>query len=291
MSTSYRGLANFLSSPPFQATEERLKQILPTGAARIETGKVLSDGTNYIICYAPRSGSTHLISLLQHTNILGKPSDFLNLDYVNLETDAEQLYRATGGRDIGSACKLQAVRSVEDFLQSVAAATRTPNGVFGLKADLYQSSMLMRRGLFGDARISWKYIYLTREDVLMQAISYYRAIQTGKWSSISSAEPRDCEFDEDGILRCVRTITEIMCGWEYAFALFGIRPLRFTYESLEADPRGALERLVAFTGVPYNRSALPLLSAYSRQRSPKHDEWAARIRANAAIMHPYDDGA
>src|ERR1700674_3011002 len=131
-----KGLAQFLDSPPFQGTEENLLRMLPTGREPTETGELLTEGPNYIICYTPRSGSTHLISLLQHTGILGKPSDFFNLEYVNLPSDAAQLYMATGCRDIGNACKIHAVGGVEDYLRSVAT-TRTPNGVFGMKSDLY----------------------------------------------------------------------------------------------------------------------------------------------------------
>lgn len=239
------GLAQFLDSPPFKGTEENLLRMLPSGDDDLTGNDLLCEGPNYVICYTPRSGSTHLISLLQKTNILGKPSDFFNLEYINLPVDAAQVYHTTGCRDIGNACRLSAVRSVEDYLRSLTR-TRTPNGVFGMKADLYQASILMRRGLFSAPRVQWKYISLTREDVLMQGISYYRAIETGKWSSLSESVPDNCPFDEDKIFRCMRTIVEISSKWEYAFGLFGIRPLRLTYEELEADPRGTVGRIAEF---------------------------------------------
>ncbi len=281
MPTLYEGVSTFLNAPPFQATEERLRTILPEDAGVLRTDRLLAEGTNYILCYTPRSGSTHLCSLLQNSNIMGKPADFFNLDYMNLEPDARQLHEATGGFDIGTACKHGVFGSVDEYLQAVAAATRTRNGVFGLKVDLYQASILMRRGLFCGPRVSWKYIYVTREDILMQAISYYTAIQTGRWSSLSPAEPRRCDFDERRILGCMRTIIEIHAGWEYAFGLFGIRPLRLSYEELEADPRDALERVIVFAGVPFDSGALPMRSAYRKQRTHLHGQWAATIRARA----------
>jgi LPS sulfotransferase NodH len=275
------GLAQFLDSPPFRGTEENLRGMLPPGDEPAGTGELLTEGPNYIICYTPRSGSTHLISLLQHTGFLGKPSDFFNLEYVKLPLDAAQVYNVTGCRDIGNACKLGQVAGVEDYLRSLAV-TRTLNGVFGMKADLYQASILMRRGLFRGPRVQWKYISITREDILMQGISYYRAIETGKWSSLSGSASGDCPFDEDNILRSMRTIVEIACGWEYAFGLFGIRPLRLTYEELEANPRATVARLADFVGVPHTAADLRIISDYGKQRAPEHERWADIIRARTA---------
>lgn len=273
-----KGLAQLFDSPPFQGTEANLLRMLPPGPEPTGTGDLLTEGPNYIICYTPRSGSTHLISLLQHTGILGKPADFFNLQYISLPLDAEQVYLATGCHDIGNACKLQTVVGVEDYLRSVAI-TRTPNGVFGMKSDLYQASILMRRGLFHGPRIQWKYISITREDVLMQGISYYKAIETGIWTSRSGSASADCPFDEDKILQCMRTIAGISCGWEQAFGLFGIRPLRLTYEQLAANPRATIARVADFVGVPYTLADLLPISDYGKQRLPEQEQWANIIRA------------
>ena len=120
------------------------------------------DGPNYLICYAPRSGSTHLTSLLRRTGVLGRPADVLNLDYQRLPANRQNILDETGLHTICDAQRIYGSQTVAEYLAHLTWIGRTPNAVFGMKADLYQASILMRRGLFRGGPLSWKYIYLTR---------------------------------------------------------------------------------------------------------------------------------
>jgi trehalose 2-sulfotransferase len=281
--------SELLNEPPFIGTEQHLQSMLPEEMAAAQpphSFRGRDEDINYVICYLPRSGSTHLISLLRNTGVMGKPADFFNLEYDRLHLDAAQLREATGVHSIESASRAYGIQTVADYFALISRLARTPNGVFGLKADLYQASILLRRGLFWHPDLKWKYIYLTREDVLMQAISYYTAIETACWSSLSPAVRTRCEFSEDRILSALNVLCGIMRRWEYVFAVLGIAPLRLTYEQLESDPGGVVSSIASHLGWPRNFTSDDLRSNYRKQRDQRAAEWADRIRAKARQFEP-----
>jgi hypothetical protein len=100
--------SELFNEPPFIGTEQHLQAMLPQEAGatqRPDSFRGRDEDTNYFICYLPRSGSTHLISLLRNTGILGKPADFFNLEYERLPLDAAHLLEATGVHSIESASR------------------------------------------------------------------------------------------------------------------------------------------------------------------------------------------
>ena len=235
---------------------------------------------NYAICYVQRSGSTHLTSLLQNTGVAGKPADFFNTGYRSLPLEREQVFEKTGAHSIASAADHYGCRSVADYLNIVAGLTRTENGVFGLKMDLCHMSILLRRSLFWSPDWNWKYIYLTRRDLLMQAISFYTASKTGLWSSLSVGES-DAGFDEQAIAEHMLYLGNLMSRWECVFGILGIEPLRIAYEEIESAPADTLVRCLRHIGVENTPSQLPVESAYRKQRHPEADALVRAIRAGA----------
>lgn len=168
------------------STEGNVRLLLPDPDAPPSAPPAMpQNAVNYAICYVQRSGSTHLTSLLQNTGVAGKPADFFNAGYWQMPLESERVFERTGVHSIASAAERYACRSVADYLNTVAGLTRTECGVFGLKMDLCHMSILMRRGLSWNPEWNWKYIYLTRRNLLTQAISFYTASKTGLWSSLS----------------------------------------------------------------------------------------------------------
>jgi LPS sulfotransferase NodH len=223
-------------------------------------------GTNYLICYVQRSGSTHLTSLLQSTGLAGKPADFLNPAYAGLPLENRQVAARTGALTIVDAVHEYKVRSVSEYLHKIAGLTRSPNGVFGLKVDLAHASSLVRSGLFFHRDWNWKYIYLTREDSLMQAISYCTAMETGLWSSLSVSD-RAPGLTGESVVEYLMLLSDFMRRWECIFALFDISPLRVQYEQVEADPESAVGRCLQAIGISPDPRPIQISSAYNKQRS------------------------
>jgi LPS sulfotransferase NodH len=263
------------------ATEESIRFLLPDpDAAPSAPSAIHNNAVNYAICYVPRSGSTHLTSLLQNTGLAGNPADFFNAGYRELPVEREQVFERTGAHSIASAAEQYGCRSVADYLNIVSGFTRTANGVFGLKMDLSHATILIRRNLFWSPNWNWKYIYLTRRDLLMQAISYYIASTTGLWSSLSVGQS-EADCDERAIEEKMRYLGHVMSGWECVFGVLGIDPLRITYEEIESAPEDTLVRCLRHIGVECEPRQLPLESSYRRQRTSRADAWAKVIRARA----------
>jgi LPS sulfotransferase NodH/SAM-dependent methyltransferase len=245
-------------------------------ANSIESPRRDQEGTNFIICYVQRSGSTHLTSLLQNTGLAGKPADYLNAAYAGLPLENRQVAQRTGAVTIVDAVREYGVQSVSEYLEKLAKLTRTPNGVFGLKVDLAHASSLLRSGLFFDPGWNWKYIFLTRRDLLRQAISYYTAMRTGLWSSISASD-RSANYDQQLITEYMLTLSNFMSRWECIFRLFDIEPTRIQYEEIEADPTAVLRQCFDALAIGSDLTRLPIVSDYSKQRSSAADEWSAAI--------------
>ena len=206
----------------------------------------------YFICFTPRSGSSWLMEMLANTGVLGRPGELLALEHPFARTTD-----ATG---------------LDEYVAAIRGTT-TANGVFGLKANWAQAAVFARQGLFHSDDIV--YVYLTREDLVMQAISLYRAAATGAWSSgdDQGAPP----FDEPAISEWMRWLQAMMEEWEQAFQIYGIEPLRLTYEQLEADPVSAVRTIAGALGVDLP-AKLDLLFWVERQRSSQTQEWADRVR-------------
>lgn len=273
----------------YAVTDKRIEAVFPADSAAQYPPELAAQGSNYLICYVPRSGSTHLVSLLQHTGLMGKPADFLNPDYVQLPRDEDHILAATGVHTISWAYESYGVQNMGQYLDFLGRSTRTANGVFGMKVDLYHASMLLRRKMFSDTQsakergaLGWKYVYLTRENLLMQAISYFRAIHSGSWTSVGTVGKPHCEYDEEGILQCLENLAEFMRKWELVFSLLGIQPLRVTYEHLESDAGSVVRRVMGLVDLVPESEAIPLRSQFERQRSEESFEWAERVRRYAA---------
>jgi LPS sulfotransferase NodH len=242
-----------------------------------------ANSVNYAICYVQRSGSTHLTSLLQNTGVAGKPADFFNAGYRDMPLERRQVFERTGAHSIASAAERYSCRSVADYLNLVASLTRSANGVFGVKMDLSHSSILLRRNLFWNTNWNWKYIYLTRRDLLLQAISYYVASTTGLWSSLSIGQ-KAVEFDERPIAEKMLYLADVMSRWECVFGVLGIKPLRIFYEEIESAPEETLTRCLRHIGVEYTPRQAPIESSFRKQRTSQTDVWAAAVRERARGM-------
>lgn len=274
-------------------TEELVRSLLPDPDGPATAAPVMSaNAVNYAICYVQRSGSTHLTSLLQNTGVAGKPADFFNVGYRDMRLEREQVFTRTGAHTIASAATKYGCRSVADYLNVISREARGVNGVFGMKMDLCHASILIRRGMFWNPE--WKYIYVTRQDLLMQAVSYYIAQETGLWSSMS-AGPDTVGFNQQAIEESILYLAGLMSHWEMTFALFGIHPLRITYEEIESAPEETLARCLGHIGVSFAPAQLAPKSCYRLQRASRSAEWAERIRANlrggqagvATVGHAY----
>src|SRR5712671_4511989 len=119
----------------------------------------------YAICTQPRSGSNLLCQVLSSTDQLGHPLEYFN----------GPGRRALGLPDYTEEPELQ--------IDAVLRFGATPNGVFAVKLFASHFATFSRRLRWTDLLPNLHFVYFTRDDLLGQAVSWARALQTGQYRS------------------------------------------------------------------------------------------------------------
>ena len=115
----------------------------------------------------------------------------------------------------------------------------TPNGVFGAKLMWDHVGRLRRRAgepleLFGDPALVW----VRRRDVVRQAISLWRAMQTQWWRDDGARRAGEPRYSFAALNHLVGRLTEHDRCWSELLA--GRPVLELTYEDVTADLPGAV---------------------------------------------------
>jgi trehalose 2-sulfotransferase len=119
-------------------------------------------------------------------------------------------------------------------------------------------------------------VWITRDDVVAQAVSWWRAKITRAWhdDDLSVADP---VFDFAEIDQRVRLAQEQNAAWEIWFDENGIAPLHITYEGLVADPAAVARRSLAHLGIELS-GALNAGPLTRKRADAVNDEWICRYR-------------
>jgi len=203
----------------------------------------------YMICSTPRSGSTLLADLLQGTGLAGVPMEYFN--DVNMEAH----------------CRHRGVAQFEihRYLADLDARRTTPNHVFGMKAHYGQILHAFKGSKAGSVdrflRSYDSFIVIERRDKLGQAVSYFRALRTGRWTSQHAAMADEQEikltFDATGITSALHAILSTEAAWKEALWKLGIRPHVVVYEDLAANQGPVLEGVLSAIGITERNFTLP----------------------------------
>jgi trehalose 2-sulfotransferase len=135
---------------------------------------------------------------------------------------------------------------LKDHEARLAQALRlgvTGNGVYGLKVfvdhfdDMARTHWLSRLPAL-------RFVHLTREDVLGQAISAAKADQTQRYRSTQSAV-RQSVYDARAIRANLNYLVIADARWRAFFARNRIAPLQLIYERVAEDPLGAVSAIAA----------------------------------------------
>ncbi len=240
----------------------------------------------YVIASVPRSGSTLLGRQLTASGQAGDPKEYLNPMQVRdwelrLGSTAFRRLRhralwgplvPLAGRTRWSDARLCA------YLEGIRAR-RSSGGWFGLKLHHHHA----RRWFFDVGRdpadllgVS-RWVWITRRDHLAQAVSWSRALTSGRWASWQSGRGVGV-YDRRLITRCLRAVEEAEAGWEAYFATRGLVPHRVVYEDLVDDLDGTVRAVLRhLDGVDVDRVALPPPDL-SRQADTVSAAWVARYR-------------
>ena len=252
---------------------------------------------SYLICSTPRTGSTLLCGLLASSEVAGRPESYFR------QPDEQRW-----------AARWDIVRSSDrgfeysEFVRAALAAGRTENGVFAARImwgtldymvarlgtvfpALTGSDIDLLNRAFGHTR----FVYLQRDDVLAQAVSWHRAEQTNVWfetdPSKSEQPEQEPRFDFGQICKLVQVIDEHNAAWREWFASVGIRPHLVRYEDLDADPVSVACGILDFLGLQLPPGG-EIRIRHRRLADQLNAQWIDRYRAELAerLIVPSESG-
>lgn len=269
---------------------------------------------SYLVCATPRSGSTLLCELLDQTGVAGHPEEYFEAlrhsgvprrphEYFDPERHANLIERlAFREMPDGIATPPNPLWDPSDYgryLNWVLEQGMTPNGVFGAKlmwGYLGDFAALLRTidgmadlplpALLGRAFPGLRYIQITRENKIRQAVSLWKAVQTQAWrqgdSDYTAKEP---VFSFRAINYLVRLLTAHDASWDAYFLGLGEPPqLKLTYEELAAEPGPVVHRVLEHLGIPAP-DPLPLgAPRLSAQADELSEDWIRRVDAHLGAL-------
>lgn len=201
----------------------------------------------YVICATPRSGSTLFCQYLASTGVAGVPASYFRKEGLHEYAEHWQILHPDGTYDLA------------DYLTAARKAGSTDNGVLALRimwstmgevtaylSRLYPDSSGNELTLLEKAFGRLKFVYLRRDDVTAQAISLYRAQQTGYWHIEGQAPEQPPAFDFDAISSFVAELRRDNSDWQSWFQKVGVEPMRVVYEDFAADPETTISKVLRF---------------------------------------------
>jgi len=226
---------------------------------------------SYIICATPRTGSYLLCDALFNTKIAGNPREYL------LKRNLP---------------KWKPNQNLEEYIQSIFDQGASPNGVRGIKVMFKQFNELLKKvrtnpkyakinlNNLANYLISTQYIFITRKDKLKQAISYEKAIQTGKWrlKEDEKYKPKKAIFNLFGIDKNISIIKQDENAWIKYFNINKIKPLIIVYEDFVENHDKTIFKVLKFLSIPIPKDLSIKKSNLKKQSDRETDLWIQRYR-------------
>lgn len=246
-----------------------LKGILaPDDGAPPDLSPPVNEPRLILLCMTPRSGSTALSAALASTGRLGLGGERLNHKNKTLNQIATETRP----------------RTKRELLERVIEASRTRNGVAQIKCDLPQVLPFLLDPACHAILARAHYVYLTRGDILGQAISRHRSNAAGVAHTRGKAETaRAAPYSFAAISGHLDHLTRMMAAYEKVFALLGIHPMRLTYEQITAEPGVAVRDIARLVGVGIKPASISGLDAggYKKVSGSNNDTLREQFLAEA----------
>lgn len=253
---------------------------------------------SYLVCASQRSGSTLLVESLKATGVAGRPEEFFQyLPDTSLAPQPRQWFAGVTDESIlsllappvrGTPDTRDAARWRADLLD----AGRTSNGVWGGKLMWNQTPLLLNRAaglrersgtdlrsaiadVLGDVAFVW----VRRPDVVPQAVSMWRAVQTQVWRDDPTAAQDDsARYHAGGIAHLAAILLGQDDSWQQWFAAEGIAPYEIDFPTLAKDPQGTAAGVLEWLGLDPKLAPPPPIR---RQGNARSKQWVERYRADA----------
>jgi LPS sulfotransferase NodH len=255
--------------------------------------------TAYMVLASKRSGSTLLVESLRATGVAGEPQEFFQyLPTTSMSpqprqwfcgVEDESILRLLDPLDEGKP-DLAPPEIWRDYIRTVG---RTPNGVWGGKLMWTQTPLLQQRaddlpdrsgtGLLSAIRdvvgSDPVLVHVYRPDVVSQAVSFWRAVQTRVWRG--RPDPiRDgrAEYHAGAIAHVVTMLRAQEESWRAWFLEEDVSPIDVSYPVLWRNLTEVVGAVLEALGLDPRLAPAPVLQRQADQRS---DEWVERYRKDA----------
>lgn len=225
--------------------------------------------TGFIIAATPRSGSNLLCEGLRATGVAGVPTEPYAPDF-------RWMLCAQWG--------LSPSVDMRTYVDVALDRGTTPNGVTGFKIQWMHVDGLARALGLADGDVLAAllpgacFVNIVRGDRLAQALSWYRAIATGEWWRFDGGEGPPAPPLRAAEVRYLQWHLEAQqAAWAHYFAGRGVAPLTVRYESLVADYRGEIARVLRFLGLDDSAAMDIPAPRHSRQADAVSTEWKRQL--------------
>jgi LPS sulfotransferase NodH len=188
-------------------------------------------------------------------------SSFLTIALERYHLDVREYFNTHGF--IKEIYETQGVNTLSQF-STYLVTHHAPNQVFGVKCPYSATATYATLGELPTFTKEWKVIFLTRNNVLRQAISAQIASLTNQWTNVmtSQYDINESDYDFKKILGLMNSIVTANANWERFFSVLGVVPHRISYENLTKKTVEELENIANFLGIdpkrfPESRSHVP----------------------------------
>jgi LPS sulfotransferase NodH len=219
-----------------------------------------------VVATTPRCGSAWLGGLISSTGQLGRPAEWFNNAIL---ASPEQVMAAAN---------------------TIRTRGSTANGIAGVKLFPYYLEPLLRHIRFHEWFPGAVWLHLQRRDLLGQAVSLWRAYNTGSWHEYASeekdkpasdrgAQAAPPPYDARAIHLCLMQLVAFDADWRAFFARTGITPMTVVYEDALDNPDGTIRRLAALLDVSLPSEPIAHVSRLAVQRDEASQAIRERFRA------------
>lgn len=240
-----------------------LLELLPEGAGEREHWEPL-DNPVYFIFITPRTGSTFLTSLLRETGQLGTPDEWFNPSSIG----------------VGKRIRRWQTASVPAYVHRLVENVASPNGCFGAQL-AWPHYRFLRQIMDPQSLFSRpvQYFYLRRKNIILQAISWYKARVTRVFHSYQKRDETvsAARYDGEAIARLIEQIIRQEKRIENFFARRGIAPVRLYYEDVVGSPAEAIRCFSSRLGYRVDTDAVQPETGISKLGNAENHEWEARF--------------
>jgi LPS sulfotransferase NodH len=168
--------------------------------------------------------------------------------------------------------------AVPPYLREQQRRTSTPNGVFAI--NLHWGHWRRATGTWGltpdDIGPERTWVWLTRRDLLLQAVSMSIAVQTDSWQATKESK-KPAVYDADHIAHWLTNFSAANRSWATWFDRNEISPILAPYEDVVADLAAHVQRVFTAIGVEVDSVPLPALK---QQTTTRNAEWAEKFLAD-----------